>query len=372
MLFDQQGVIMSRHLQDLQVVKDLQVKKDSEFFITIAKQGPIHSFMMLGVVGPDGTNHLLARVGKGGYIDENDSIGDMLKSGIRARLVHEGISRKKRPEGTPITYQAYSVNYEQAVGFLHLIREIEVKQIPPIPKNPSEEIIFPPIYGLIPASEDGEVVTFKYRELANLPERNKTTERVDYLVKDALALNPMKTCRTIAVNMVEAVLGFATKVAKFFLIEPKYKTTLDAGLPNKESFYILPPPPNVHKELSPKQQKVLAALYKKMESIPTKHEKSPEKTRAKFNAVKELYNSIAGSNKLSANELLLQITKHESNNIKALHDKRNPGVLSKMFNLDSSTQVMFAKMKKELTGAQEELAVERKKVEEPEYKPKEP
>jgi len=54
-----------------------------------------------------------------------------------------------------------------------------------------------------------------------------------------------------------------------------------------------------------------------------------------------------------------------------LYDKRNPGFLSKMFNLDSSTQVMFAKMKKELADDREELAVERKKVEEPEYKPKE-
>lgn len=326
----------------------IEISKKREFFVAIAKQG-IHSFMMLGVVEPDGTNRLLARVGKTNDIDPDSTkalvmIGKTIWSTTQARLADEGISRSENTE-TEIRYQAYSVNYDQAVDFLNLIREIEEKQ--KVTDQEEREAIM----GFIPVTEKGEQVTFKYGELSQLSSA-KTNPKSEFLSKQASEINVVNTCRTTALNMVEAVLGFITKVSQFFFVSPKYKTTLDAGLPNKNSFYILPPPPNTYEHLSSTQQKVLRNLYKKMEEIPSKNPKSLE-TRAKFDAIKDIYKKISGENKLSANQLLEKIIEHEHKNAKALHAKRDPSFLSRLFGLKSSTEKTFSSIKKKLQHSKE-------------------
>jgi hypothetical protein len=327
--------------------KKIKLNKNSEFFISIAKKG-IHSFMMLGVVAPDGTNHLLARVGKSNDIDPDYGqtakkvivmAGKAIVSYTQARLADEGIARYTGSD--KISYQAYSINYNQAVDFLHLIREIEVKQTP---NNPHDTRA---ITALIPVMEKGDDVFFEHKHLCDLKSRDKPNGQAEHLAQQVSTITAGNTCRTSALNMVEAILGFATKVSKFFFVSPKYKTTLDLGLPNKDSFYILPPPPKTYDTLPASQQKVLMNLYKQMEAIPEKNPNSLE-TRNKFNAVKDLYKKIAGENKLNANELLVKIIDHEAKNEQALHAKRNPGFLSQLLGLKSDTEKTFGKIKREL------------------------
>ncbi len=74
------------------MTEPLILAKDSEFFLSIAKQG-IHSFMMLGVVN-DGAPQLLARVGKTNDIDpdfgrQGTMLQKALGDGTLARLAKE-------------------------------------------------------------------------------------------------------------------------------------------------------------------------------------------------------------------------------------------------------------------------------------------
>src|SRR5687767_8824083 len=92
----------------------LTLSKNDEYFVAIAKQG-IHSFMMLGVM-QEGSPKLFARVGKTNDIDPNVNsqvvmTTKALGSGTLARIADEGIIRREGSV-TPISYQAYAINYE--------------------------------------------------------------------------------------------------------------------------------------------------------------------------------------------------------------------------------------------------------------------
>ena len=111
--------------------------------------------------------------------------------------------------------------------------------------------------------------------------------------------------------MVEAILGFAANISKYFFIKPEYQTKFVGGNPVKETFYILPPPPNVYKEhLTLVQFKTLEKLYKRLEELPKSFSDRPE-TRTKFDALKDIYTSIAGENKLSVEALLKKFDEHK-------------------------------------------------------------
>jgi hypothetical protein len=325
--------------------KSIRVRKHSEFFIAIAKQG-VHSFMMVGVVDDDQkANHLLARVGKSNDIDpdfRNNCImaRKEIFSTTKAQLKDEGITR---PSGhvTRINYQAYSITFEQAHQFMKLIREVEAKQYP------GKTCM---IQGLLPSAEDETgYVDFHQRHLSALDKNNSLQPhpKSQDLALEASEINIRNTCRTTARNMVNTILGFDTKVSEHFFLAPKYKTTLISGLPNFNTFYILPPPANAYQKLTKPQKKVLSDLYKRLKDIPTKNRNSTE-TRDKFNAVKTLYQQIAGANTLKANKLLEAIITYEKNNQEKLYAIRSPNFFSKCLGLKSSTEKTLKNIKAKL------------------------
>lgn len=355
----------------------ITLNKKDEYFISIAKQG-IHSSMMLGIV-KDGQPKLLARVGKTNDIDPDcSSQFAMIKKAITtktlSRIADEGLSRK---EGSiaDISYQAYAINYEQVKEFLGMIAEIEQRQI----KNPeivkgiqreygSDGIEEEAIECFVPVEEGESVVKFELKKLKEC--EFLTTEEIKAKTSSEIAsgvqqIHLNNTCRTSSKNIVEAILGFATDVSSYFFIAPKHQSKLIAGEPQKESFYVLPPPPNCAKNVSKEQEEALKKIYKRLEEIPKLNPESAE-TRKKFDALKSMYKDIAGENHLSAKALFGKILEHEDKNQNSLFEKRSPNFLSNLFSLSSSTKRMFDDMenglKKMMTSQEVNDVIEKFKI----------
>ncbi|MBL7480620.1 hypothetical protein [Legionella bononiensis] len=339
----------------------LNLSKKDEYFVAIGKQG-IHSFMMLGVM-KDGSPKLLTRVGKQNDVGPDSQMTKIVESlgdGTLSRLVDEGISRK--PDSVrPMSYQAYSINYDQAKDFMGLISDVEKKQIanPNIKKGmmdlynagTSETTVIhkEAIRSYVPTQEEGDNVTFEWKKLnecdfsSTVKNKDKDKDKISEGVQHIQVSN---TCRTTALNIVEAILGFTTDISKYFFVSPKYETTLVGGQPNKDSFYILPPPPTVNKEhFSAQQLDTLNKLYKRLEEIPKLNPDSKE-THDKFEALKSTYKDIMGENNLSANDLLKKVLEHEKSHSEALYTKREPNFFSRLFSIESSTEQLFKDFKK--------------------------
>ena len=359
------------------------LNKKDEYFISIAKQG-IHSFMMLGVV-KDGQPQLLARVGKFGDIDPDSSskfamIKKAITTKVLSRIADEGLSRKNGNIAV-INYQAYAINYEQVKEFLGMIAEIEQRQL----KNPeivkeiqrkygSSGIEEKAIKCFVPVKEDESFVkedeSFVKFKLKKLKECEfLTTEEIKAKTSSEIAsgvqqIHLNNTCRTSSKNIVEAILGFATDVSSYFFIAPKHQSKLIAGQPAKESFYILPLPPNCV-NVSKEQEAALKKIYKRLEEIPKLNPESAE-TRKKFDALKSMYKDIAGENHLIAKALFGKILEHEDKNQNSLFEKRSPNFLSKLFSLSSSTKRMFYDMenglKKMMTSQEVNDVIEKFKI----------
>lgn len=341
------------------MMEPLVLSKKQDYFISLGKQGA-HSFMMLGVILSDGSPKLLARVGK--WILEPTLITPkILGQGVVAKLCDEPTTRKS---GTviPISYQAYAINYEQAEGFLGLIAEIDKelmndKEIKARTiattnrKDLSDEqiIIHEAVHSYAPTKIEGEKVTFEWSRLTTCKlQTTLSMQQKKELSDGAQRVQIHNTCRTTALNLVEAILGFATNISKYFFVSPSYQTVLKAGSPDKNTFYILPPPPSVYKEsLSKIQNETLNKLYQRLEAIPTLHASST-KTRKKFDALKQIYNDIAGANQLSANQLLGKILEHESAKKDNLFKQREPNFFSKLFGIPTTTERFFKEIKTKL------------------------
>lgn len=349
------------------------VSKNNEFFIALGKKG-IHSFLMLGVI-KNGIPQLLTRVGKFGLkVSIAEVLAKSLYNGLLSRIEEESIYLNK--SNIPIQYQAYSITYEQTKEFLSLIAEVERRQIqnPAINealikncKNPKtkERILNKRINSYVPFNTDyDDEIVFEWNELQGCYEfegcdleqlaENKYSTSI---LNSSQYLDESNTCRTTSLNIIEALLGFVTGISKYFFIAPKYQTTLVDGQPNKDTFYVMPPPPIAYvlpaspkgekKEYSPKQLQILDKLYQQMEKMPFLSPDSPA-TRAKFNALKATYLDIAGTNKLSAGHLMLAITEHIKTKGDALFTHRKPNFFSNLFSLSSSTQKLFNEITSDL------------------------
>lgn len=332
----------------------LVVNKGSEFFIAIGKQD-IHSFVMLGVIKEDGTPQLLARVGKTGDVGNACLVTATIKAvgpGAPSRMQEEWIFGKT---DKVIAYQAYAINYEQYKECLELISAMEKSQRKnPLIKNDAER---DRIECYIPTrgsdKSKNEQVILKYRKLSRV---KFSTEKIQNMPEDTIKgvqeLHITNTCRTTSINIIEAILGFKTTISKYFFVNPNYNTVLRNGSPDKDTFYILPPPPTailVGFNDMKKQVSTLEKIYKRLEEIPKKYPADPA-TREKFNALKTIYLEAAGDNTLDATTFLQKILEHEKN---VLYTKRAPSFFSRVLSLPSSTEKMFKKFEKEY---QEELS----------------
>lgn len=360
-------------------VKEFTVPIDSEFFISLAKVEE-HSFLMLGVISSNGPK-LLARVGKtfdiDPDVDASFAIGKkLLGNGLISRIKDEGVTRK---EGhiVAITYQAYSISYEQTKDFLASIADIESRQlrVPMIRtsiirvgkdkaaftknKSNNEPILSDTITdhealdneamrGFLPANETPTHIQFSLQKLqdwrAAHPE--PTSSEPDAFA-DTQTLQMSNTCRTTSKNLLEKILGFSTDISKYFFISPKFKCNLQAGQPDL-NFYILPEPPNaVTSKVTTQQTYVLEKIYSRMEKIIQKDSDNP-KTRTKFDSLKLLYRQIAGENQIQAGALLDKILQHEQSHKKVLYDRRNPTFFNKLLDVNSATENTFNQLKKKL------------------------
>lgn len=356
-----------------------KVKKGNEFFISVAKKG-IHSFMMLGVIDNGSSPRMLARVGKTNYIDADANnplimATKALGDGALAMLADEGVVRRTNYSEN-IEYSAYSINYEQAKEFLGLIAQIEKKQKEDagikaailnhtypggnlVGVSEGKALKKAAIKAYVPNEIEGSnEVEFQYKALSECNFSTPDEKKLTPLEKGANRIQLKNTCRSTALNIVEAILGFTTNVSKVFFISPDYKSKLKGGNPDKQSFYILPPPPIVKKgEFSAPQYAMLEKMHKRLENIPKLNPDDP-KTRAKFDALKKTYNSVFGENTLSATALLVKLNEHVRKEKGALFGKRSQNLVSKALGLTSSTERMLVDMKKtliELKNEEKEL-----------------
>jgi len=365
-------------------VDQIKVQIKDEFFISMAKKG-IHSFVMLGVVQSDGSARLLARVGKTNYVDPSQSQAmliykEVAGSGALAFLADEGISRRQDFSET-IQHQTYAITYDQAKQFLGLMLKIQKSQfsdpmmrkalvrgeaklldndklVSAIDKlgegnidtldvdtleafNKMEESMKIRCY--LPVSEENGEVTFKIKPLSDFEDQSEASAEAKVAISTVNKIQLSNTCRTTALNILECILGFKTDISRYFFISPKYQATLTGGQP-KQPFIILPPPPESYTNVSKEQKSVLHKLYKRLEQVSTTHTDDP-KTKVKFDKLKALYKNIAGNNTLNANQLLIEIIKHES---KELYEKRSPNFLSRLLLIKSTTERVFDQMKTEL------------------------
>lgn len=354
---------------------DFTVKSDAEFFISIAQQGH-HTFIMLGVIDNTGSPRLLARIAKTHDVDPD--FNKKIKAGIKAtfsqtlaRIADEGISRDAEHSVT-INYQAYAITYAQVHAYLAMIQEIENKQNDDLviksrleimeneqvddykKDNPewSDEDLRSYVKKklrircyLPKLDETTNTITFNFQPLsesklfANL-ESNEEKNKINIkLVNDAKHISARNTCRTNAIAIIEAILGFPTNIPNFFLSKPKHKTKLSAGQPVKP-FYLLPNPPKMFKK-STSELKVLQEIYNRLESIP-KIAHNTDETQRKFKDLKKLYNELSGSNeKRTAADLLKHILNYGNEN-GHLFTHRKKGFINT--SRETTTKKMFIKI----------------------------
>lgn len=363
---------------------DFTVKKDAEFFISIAQQGH-HTFMMLGVIDDSGLPRLLARIAKTHDVDPD--FNKEFKVGMKAtfsqtlaRIADEGISRNAEHSVT-INYQAYVITYDQVQAYLAMIQEIENKQnddsiiksrlkimenerVNTYKKdNPTwtdeklrdyvkKELRIRCYLPKLDATSNA--ITFHFQSLyenlfsANLQPDEKKEEITKKLVKDAKHISARNTCRTNAIAIIEAILGFPTSIPNFFLFKPKHKTNLCAGQP-VNPFYLLPNPPEMF-EKPTNELRVLQEIYNRLESIPSIMHHT-DATQKKFTDLKALYNELAGPNKKnSSKDLLAHILKYEIDNAH-LFTHRNKGFLNASG--QTATKKMFNRIEHLLKKADE-------------------
>ena len=331
---------------------DLFIARNAEYFLAITKQeGDIrrqHHSIILGAIDEYGNPINLARVGKNNDIDPDfaPSCNFYIKSldDTLARVSDEGIHRAA-DVFHQVSYQAYSITFDQLNKFLHMISIIGRKQFENgatlngivelykknlyigniAEENPDDNEEEKAIGAAInsesirsyvpcePSEENSGLIQFKYKALCNCKQfAGDFNEDISQIVNDAQHLTVINTCRNTAIDILEKILGVAANIGKYFFASSlKYQMTLTAGVPDKECFYILPPPPAKEKadNLSPEQHQTLIKMYQRLEEIPTTNPSSKE-TRKKFNALKSLYKSMAGENNLSAENLLTNIMQH--------------------------------------------------------------
>lgn len=357
----------------------LHVSKNHEYFISIANHG-IHSFVMLGVMKDNNVPTLIARVGKTNDVDP--VFGKNVKITCKAvfhktiaRLADEGITRDRQTKDE-IKYQAYSLTYEQVKDFLSLLADIESIQLENAElkarmiaihkkENETDERILNmqafKAYVPVEESTNGQV-RFEHMQLNEWEtNKHKTPKNIS---SSTQSLSIKNTCRTTAIRLLEPILAFRPNVSSSFLVSPKYKTTLRNSSYISESFYILPPPTVYKQAMTANQFAVINAMYKRLEKIPTKTPDADE-TRNKFNALKETYLDITGSNQLSATELLKKINEHLETSQNTLYQKRAPNFFSRLFGTSSSTKAMFQTIQKKLTKEAQKNMCQQNVSEEP-------
>ncbi|KTC77115.1 hypothetical protein [Legionella brunensis] len=328
----------------------MTVNKSDEFFISIAKQG-VHSFIFVGVKSK-GEHHILARVGKVMDADVSCSVLRAAFFSTKAFISYEEFS-KQPGRKIPIGYAAYDITYEQYLGFIALLEELQAR----------DNIAYPCFK---PAEENGNEVNLQWTA-----QRTEVTHKIplkpeaENIIKESHSLNLSSTCRHGALSLLDYVRGHEQTIhnvsSKFFRDLPLHTNLVaDDGekFPvrdpvtkrirqhcylrpdSKMPFYILPSPPSAFKDLEPLKKRVLTELYMQMEDMLQVAPESAE-TEQKFNLLKELYIEKVGKNNETINDFIASLTSWREDHKKDINSLRKTYFFDYFITRHSATEKMF-------------------------------
>ncbi|WED43459.1 hypothetical protein [Legionella cardiaca] len=350
---------------------EMTVKKNDEFFISIAKDEGVHSFILLGVKNETGV-HLLARVGKVGVATEFGCkiLCKAAFSSTPAQLIDEKIDRETENR-TNISYAAYAINYQQYLDFIALLQHIQDENL----LDTSVQHL--PFTCFKPVQEKGGLVTLQQTsEKTALTHELAPREESAEVSKEVHSLGLTNTCRHSALSLLKYVcrdeqvphdlssaffrnLPLQTSLVaddgEEFVVSRRGTTAKRSFVhpDGKQPFYILPLPPSAFKEQSPAKVKVLTELYQQMESMLKTASQLPE-TEKKFNLLKELYNDKAGKNTESMSDLLASIKSWRSLHSAEIKVLRVTYFFDRFFKRQSATEKMLERCTTLLEKSQEQ------------------
>lgn len=334
---------------------ELTVNKSDEFFIAVAKEDAleqVHSFLLIGVKTKDEI-HLLSRVGKVCEDTANCvSVSKALFASEQAKLKDEAIIGYTNL-WRDINYLAYAINYEQYIDYILLLEYLHQKD--------NEKLV-----SYKPSKEEDTTVTLVHtnKNFALAGDR-KVRSEADEIDKHVHNLSIGNTCRHSVLELLKYVLKSedTSNISNLFfrnlplhtkliandgpswLVEGKKQQKCFIHPDSKTPFYILPPPPSsVLKDKSPLEGKILTELYKQMETM-LKIAPNDEKTKKKFELLKELYNQKIGNKKENLDTLVSSIRTWRNTHSKELNTLRETyffdSFFSCFFKRKSATEKMF-------------------------------
>lgn len=337
------------------------VSKESEFYISFIQQKG-HTSIMIGYIDENGDPQGIARVGKW-IMDPDLAFNNPILTqmamitkgatvGAYANIASERIYGSKEYPN-PVTYEAHAITYRQIKEFLMLIQEMRSDTISNDTDGTMQLLLHyarqKEINCYVPTNETEDSITFEFKDLCTSELPNTALKGdVTKLIQSSQVFEINNNCRTTAKMVIEYMVGIKSDVSRFIFRSPNYSTILRYSVPEKNSFYVLPPPPQAFsdKNLSAAQVETLESLYKQIKKIPQKHG-NLELTHKKFNELKSMYTKISGQPNLGADALLIIISQSDES---LLQSKRNPNYLSRLLGINtSSTKKNIDEIKKNLS-----------------------
>ena len=305
---------MSQHYEPFQVPDNV---KDDDYFIAVAKEVNVHSFVMLGVM-VDNKPVFLARVGKG------------YGCCVGAFLRHESLY----PYGS-ISYQAYTITEQQFSKFIGFIEKNDNAK----PLNCYQRAFKKFFrYQSVKQSEQSK------------SEEHALSEEEQRIFKATKTYHPWNTCRHTAIDLTAYVVNdkvTTDRISRLFCINLIASAYFRDGK-TEDYFYVFPPPPAGYCSADDSlKYKQLTCIYKRMENLITKDAQSPV-TIKKFEALKALYLEQAGISDTRLDIALQSILQWQKDNRTLVAELRKPSFFTQCFGLKSSTETMTNTLVEEL------------------------
>lgn len=310
----------------------------SEFFIAIAKK-QAHSFIMLGTYENNTVQHLLCRVGKVFDLEKREicsvfgALAGAVASSTASKVQDEGLTRKNS-KWKAITYQAYTISFEQYQEFIQLLESLQ-----------TATNIFD-CYK--PVKRQQKLVTLEKTPYKVFQDRPLS----EHLFTALNRLSIDNTCRHGAIKLVEETLHqpISPLVSTNFFNELPYKTVLEKGAPSNDlPFYVLPPPPNTYSLVSKSKAQVLLRLYNRMEKMLLIDPYS-ESTQNKFQCLKDFYKQQVADEvqEPSIERLLFDIKQWKDEHAALLNDLRKTYFWDTFMTRKSATRTMIEELEHDL------------------------
>lgn len=297
------------------IKRSLKVSVNDDFFVALC-QVFSHSFLILGVQNSQGVQ-LLASAGK---LAKQPCKGKQTHSLILMLRLILGLSISgkfdcedhlfygQKNKSRQLSYQAYSISYQQFVKAIHLLGNV-VSSFPAY--QPTSKTL------------DGNIADLKYQEINTLISQD--TFKIKALKNKGSYLSQSNNCRHGVLSLMEAIGVAISSISRCFLAFPAYSATFVNGhIPASTPFYTLPAPPPYPKTADEKAKlkvDLLNKIYRRLYQIP-KIKPYSEVTKTRFYQLKALYQQLSDEKPLSLQETLQRITLWRETNQPKLQDLR--------------------------------------------------